>query len=501
MLTLAWRYLAGRAVATDVADRSAPEWPPHPDRVFQALVDAWGALEDSPGREAATRALEWLERQAPPALSVPGAEVEVWRGAAPKVYVPTNDAKASEKGGKYADGAIALMPSFRTRKERRFQAMVVGDGACALAWDAEPGEHRAALAALAASVTRIGHSSSLVRCWLEAGAMAPAFVPAGLDEAAELSLRVPGPGRLRALREAYADGGERWQRPPTAGWVSYRAAGPVARVRGDNAGRLVILRRLAGRTVDLERTVELSRRLRGALLRRARGPAVALVSGHAADGAALDRAHVGFVPLPFVGSGHADGHLLGVGVLMPAGLAFDAEDAVLQALADALDPETGTLTLSLGDGREVTFGLEERPAPPRALRAGTWARGSHAWATVTPVVLDRMPSRGERDRDAFVEGEVRRACERVGLPAPAEVVVGDVSMLEGAPHAAAFPGLPTKAGLRRRHVHVWLRFDVPVAGPLVLGAGRYLGMGLFRPVADAVPAADPAEPSAAKEIP
>ncbi len=42
MLVIAWQYLTGRSVATDFADRQAAEWPPHPDRVFQALVAAWG---------------------------------------------------------------------------------------------------------------------------------------------------------------------------------------------------------------------------------------------------------------------------------------------------------------------------------------------------------------------------------------------------------------------------------------------------------------------------
>ena len=42
MLALRIEYLTGTAVAQRRTDRSQPEWPPHPDRVFSALVAAWG---------------------------------------------------------------------------------------------------------------------------------------------------------------------------------------------------------------------------------------------------------------------------------------------------------------------------------------------------------------------------------------------------------------------------------------------------------------------------
>jgi CRISPR-associated protein Csb2 len=31
-------------------------------------------------------------------------------------------------------------------------------------------------------------------------------------------------------------------------------------------------------------------------------------------------------------------------------------------------------------------------------------------------------------------------------------------------------------------LHVWLRFDCPVAGPVILGAGRFMGYGLCKPI-------------------
>lgn len=89
MLVLRLEYLAGRAVATAYNDRGAAEWPPHPARVFSALVATWAEQDpsDSPDAAAERAALEWLERQGPPALAFE-------EGCARTVmahFVPVND--------------------------------------------------------------------------------------------------------------------------------------------------------------------------------------------------------------------------------------------------------------------------------------------------------------------------------------------------------------------------------------------------------------------------
>jgi len=481
MLALAWRYLTGRSVAIDIADRRSPEWPPHPDRVFQALTDAWGTRGEDPDERAA---LEWLESLAPPHVVAPDGEEAVWQGAAPTVFVPTNDIEGTRRS-EYGDKQLALLPRHRKRKGRTFPCMVVGDATCALVWpDADAAAFRTALARLAAQVTRIGHSSSLVRCWLEENPPSATWIPAAPRETPDLHLRVVHPGRLRALTAAYADGAERWRRPPMAPFLPYREATPSGRPRAENAGRMVVLRRIAGAPVSLSSVVALTRGVRRKLMRHATGDGLAMISGHAADGPPLKEAHLGIVPLPFVGAPYADGHLLGLALVMPSDASYERQDGILRALAAALDPDTDALTLPAPGGRTVSFAVEDRAAPPRALRPSTWARGSRTWATTTPIVLDRMPPRRTRDRDAFMRCEIGRACERISLPHPTHVAVGDVSPLVGVPHAAAFPPLPTKSGQRRRHVHAVIRFATPVAGPVILGAGRFRGLGLLRPTAD-----------------
>src|SRR5665213_1853689 len=147
MLSIAWQYLTGRCVATEFTDRQAAEWPPHPDRVFQALVSAWGERGESPQERDA---LVWLEQQGPPCLSVPEEPVD--RPEPVKVFVPVNDIESPNRK-EYGDPLIGLIPAHRPKKERFFPAVVVGDAVCALVWlEADVSLYRSALTNLCAAV-------------------------------------------------------------------------------------------------------------------------------------------------------------------------------------------------------------------------------------------------------------------------------------------------------------------------------------------------------------
>src|SRR5687767_6792568 len=115
MIALKVEYLTGVCMATKHNDpsRSMPEWPPHPDRLYSALVAAAATLPDtSAGRlpERAVQALNWLAAQSwaggrvvAPELHVPEAR----RRLAPEVHMPSNpDPDEIPK---------SLQPSSRTR--------------------------------------------------------------------------------------------------------------------------------------------------------------------------------------------------------------------------------------------------------------------------------------------------------------------------------------------------------------------------------------------------
>jgi CRISPR-associated protein Csb2 len=94
--------------------------------------------------------------------------------------------------------------------------------------------------------------------------------------------------------------------------------------------------------------------------------------------------------------------------------------------------------------------------------------------------LDRYPKKDPYGEEAVAI--IRAACQRIGLPIPTAVTVTAVSRLLAVPVASEFPvrALPGKP--RRLHVHVQLEFQEAVVGPILLGAGRYYGYGLFRPL-------------------
>lgn len=495
MLSIAWQYLTGRCTAADVAGREAAEWPPHPDRVFMALVAAWGEGGRDPAREDALR---WLEALGPPEVAAPEPVSESGRET---VFVPVNDLEP-RTAREYPEKLLGLLPAARPRKERCFHSVVVEDFVCALTWpDASPGPHRAHLARLCEQVTSIGHSRSLVRAWLCDEPPPSTWRPS--DGRSDESLRVPFAGRLDSLERSFAGGEEGWSRPATAPWQGYLRVGQEApAARGAFDPRMLVLRRLGGDRPGLLQAGAFCDALRAALLAQAAGHplAEALVSGHAPTGGAADSTHLAFLPLADVGHAHADGHLLGLAVALPLAVAPEEEHALYALVADCLDPETGALRLVAGRAGACEFAVEERPAPPLALRQSTWARASTAWASVTPVVLDRLPSRRFRpsanpDRaaaraasqaneayDAWVRREIASACTRQGLPEPVEIAVAAEPFLQGVPPARAFRPVARKPdGANRWHVHIRLVFSSAVQGPLVLGAGRYRGLGLLRP--------------------
>lgn len=480
MFALAWEYLAGVAVATVPTDRQQAEWPPHPDRVFQALVAAWGESGASPDHALALR---WLEQLPPPELGA--SNPIILERKTVKTYVPANDLEGASKSKEYGDPLLGLLPDSRPRKERFFPATIVGEGTFSMAWpEAVPtSEVLDSFRKLTAEVTHIGHSSSMVRMWVTDSPPPPFLSPVDHGQSGEVHLRIPEAGRLDALEDAFAGGGEGWQRPPTAMYWPYKL--PIASPAVANSLfdlNLIILRRCGGDPLGLESTLALTQALRGTLLKQAEGEAGRLIAGHTVDGGPSAAPHLAILPLPFIGHEHADGHLLGLALALPRGLDRLVQDECLTALAKALDPNSYALKLVCGAVGEIFLTPEERTAPPYALRSSTWTHRSRTWATVTPIVLDRFAPRRHQDQDAEAQAAIATACERIGLPNPSQIHLLPVSRFSGVPAARSFPAIQRKSdGAARWHIHAELEFPLEVEGPVLLGAGRFRGYGLCRP--------------------
>src|SRR5262249_36827068 len=95
------------------------------------------------------------------------------------------------------NAASALLPDGRTRQVRTLPVVIPARAWFAFIWpEAAPPELRAPLDQLCARVTRLGHSSSLVRCTIVAREVAPTLVPH--PDGADV-LRVIGAGQLERL--------------------------------------------------------------------------------------------------------------------------------------------------------------------------------------------------------------------------------------------------------------------------------------------------------------
>ena len=119
MLALAIDLLAGRYVATAYNDRDRVEWPPHPARLFSALVATWadGDPESSDGKQE-LEAMRWLEQQSPPDIYASAINRTGFRDVAP-VFVPVNDASiVSAPNRDKLDSALAAESEAKDDKGR-----------------------------------------------------------------------------------------------------------------------------------------------------------------------------------------------------------------------------------------------------------------------------------------------------------------------------------------------------------------------------------------------
>ena len=239
------------------------------------------------------------------------------------------------------------------------------------------------------------------------------------------------------------------------------------------------------RQLDLTCTLALTDRWREALASHANdlsSEAKSLLTGHGPDGAVLQTTHAAFLPLAFIGHPHADGRLPGVALALPEGAPAELRSEMLRAAA-----RVSAQGLVLGRLGAWKLNPSTMARPLETLRAATWTAhpdGATHWSTVTPIVYDHHPkSKAKAEYLAEVAAMISAGCGRIGLShPPREVIVTPVSAHMGAPPSHMFPRLRRKDGSERRHTHAILVFDEAVRGPLIIGAGRYRGYGLCRPM-------------------
>ena len=465
MLAFEMEYLMGRVLASTRDDRKVVEWPPHPSRLFSAFVAAYRECDLG---EDARAALEWLEGlPESPRIYAQPPEHGGWIRDSHEVFVPVNDPNQND---------IGQIPERRPRQGRWFPAFTPQDRHVWFIWNDASGHemHGTALQRIAENVTYLGHSMSPVRVRVNGSPPEPTLIP---DPAGNLMLRTTGRGRLQHLEETYKRRKINTTIQPHFGRITrYRVVSePQVKHPASVFRHVFIFKHMQGANYPPESTARLMAIVRKAIMDLYPNPIPEIISGHDTFGEPLKKPHLAITPFLDVGHNYADGHIMGFALWLPHNVSTEIIETLENALVEFHSITLGRFGM-WGIGR-VTGDLAARAA--KGLRSETYIEAHDTWASVTPVVFGRYPKKsqigpGKDGGKVFAE-----LCEMIGLPKPIEARLGPVSALSGTPMASEFVS-PEKFANRLR-AHVWLRFAEPVRGPVLIGAGRFIGFGLCRP--------------------
>lgn len=473
----------------------SPEWPPSPARLFQALVA--GVARGAHIGDEMVRAMVWLEGLPPPRVGVPpssqGSEVVHW--------VPNNDLDS-------VGGDPKRIGEIRTKKAVRPRLMH-GDAPLLFVWSFEqPSEHVDAIVEAAEQLYQFGRGIDLA--WARAEVLTEpeleqrlAAYPGQvlLPGQGQSTVLCPVPGSLESLRHRFS--AQRLRAVVEGRRVRElfeNAPKPVFRTIRYGTGRKFQVYRLvasggANRPEALRTVARLVEGVRDAAAARLRAALPGsddaverILVGRKADGRDAGPAdeRVRIVPLPSVGHLHADRAVRRIAVAIPQGTALAEDD-----LAWAFDG----LELPSEEGAENRLLVREEPSS----MFGRYARSGAHFRSVTPAALPVGAARRRIDparrlEDAKggqerIEEErraawaVRAALRHAGVRASvAGIRVQREPFDRRGVRAEAFA--PGTRFAKERLWHVEIFFREPVEGPLVVGDGRFLGLGVMRPVAE-----------------
>lgn len=419
--------------------------------------------------------------------------------------------KVTASGEAPADRVGILGPQ-RNKQPRTFPTILPADPVVSYHWTpgAESSEDEVSnrlrvLDGLLSRIARVGHSSTPVSVELDADPHVDSVditLEPG-DAEATVGLRVPVAGQLRGLVRAYEASAQATEtRRMPARLVAYRRPGTRVDPVASNIGRRWLLLEPTESSRLMARDIPgVAKLLRSALMSICGENGAEIpefISGHRPRQAGESgptrpsrSPHLMVLGLPFSGHRHATGEVLGIALVLPdSGRGRDADAtnwALLEQLVHRfLGEREGRLRLR-GKRQPIDLRAARLAQLTNSADVANWSRPSSRWASVTPVALPRNPGNlGHADRakravaTANAESAIAMSCEYIGLPRPIDVEIMLDAPMRGTRPVHAFP--PAKTGkLTRVQVHARLTFAEPVAGPVVLGAGRYNGLGLFTP--------------------
>jgi len=398
--------------------------------------------------------------------------------------------------------ANQLLPESRTKQARYFPSVHPPMPTVSFTWPnaTPPAPVQEALDGLAERVSRVGHSSSLTALrfltepveddrreqWTPNpdGAHTIRWIQAGQLEALErrhAEHQASKPRNLPKLGVAY--------RSPSA--ASLHKLAPVAQPEVE---WLPFAFADGSRRLSAHQTVAVATAVRHALISHAAEPVPPVISGHSRSGGPLiNEPHIAVVPAPFVSSsggkpGVATGLLMGCVLLVPPTATSEDRQAVLAAVHTW---KTAGFKLRMPGGTQIQ--LESSASGLSTLSERGWTHASNHWVTASPIALPRHPGQLRRGSDdardrrwEMAHKTVRDAFTHSGFPPPTDIALSFAPFLAGAEHTSRYPAFrqgPQGGHQRvRQLLHAAVRFDEEVSGPMVIGSGRFVGLGLMRPL-------------------
>ena len=193
----------------------------------------------------------------------------------------------------------------------------------------------------------------------------------------------------------------------------------------------------------------------------------------------------GYVPLPSLEVRQKGNSANNIGMIRRV-LLFTPDRAERPRLQWARQAMSGQLLVSEGSKEDVALisAIPDSDATvQRYVRGSRKMQGAMTWATVTPLIL---PGRDD-NRDKKTDGLIRKAIIQAGfsdaMAKNAAVDWSKACFFPGGEHASRYFVPGHLRDYPRYHVRITWRTSAgvptPVAGPIVIGGGRYSGLGLF----------------------
>lgn len=492
------------------------DWPPSPARLFQALV-AGAARERLDSNDY--QVLTWLESLAPPIIATPTHRP----GQSFDFFVPNNDLDAF-------GGDVRKVGKIRTAEKRMRPRLFDAGQPFLYAWTFERSDENQASANVVSQIAerlyQLGRGVDMA--WANGEVIDSIELDRRLDAYPGVVFRpcvgnggsaldCPELGSLDSLCIRYQAKGQRFTATAKGKQLFTQAPKPHFRSVPYNSPPTYLLFDLRDSAKPdspfapqaLERSAGFVQELRGRIatdgkpksgaakrlwdaLPGMQGEISSALIGR--DSTEADKSRrVRIVPLPSIGHVHVSRDIRRVLIEIPPNCPVRADDIAwsfsgLEVAAD-VDDVTGELLSSI---RLVTAG--DRSMLDHYGMGD--ARSARVWRSVTPLALPETTRRRRIDPARYRE-EAKSGSERLGEH---QAAVG--AILQALRHADVraqvyhvraqrepFEARGARAEMfapgsrfpKERLWHAEITFATPVSGPLILGDGRYAGMGLMAP--------------------